>query len=254
MSKQNIIQRPTPDLTGQPVVNFQLDDFQALVWSKGYDVIVEEMVKCPCKSNGGSNLSDCVNCQSTGYVFINPYSSRMILHSMNYTNKYKEWSEEKIGKVTITALQRDRLNFMDRITVVDSEAVLSELVTLKLYNTTKFLYTIYDILSIVDVFTFDSSNLPLRKLTEGVDYTFTRNKIIITTSDEVGKTFTVRYKHNQQYHVIDLVHDIRNSSKLDDNGNLQSESFPINAIGRLAHYNVSGLNYTGDNIFDNSYD
>lgn len=249
---KNIVQRPAPNINNQPVVSWILDDFEALVWNKGYDVVIERMVKCPCKGRDGGFLSDCQNCQGTGYIFINPFETRVVLHSMNYNTQYKEWSEEKRGQVNITSIFRDRLSFMDRITVIDSSAILNELVQLRQYENTKYLYTIYDIISVIDIFVFNSSSIPLTKLIEGVDYTFERNKIIILTNYEVSRTFSVRYSHKVQYHVLDLVHDIRNSSKKDITG-LKSEQFPINAIGRMCHYNITSLDFTGGNIIDNSY-
>jgi hypothetical protein len=250
----NIVQKPSPNLLGQPVVNFELNDFESAVWNKGYEVIHEQMIKCPCKQNlnEGNFLSDCSNCQGSGYVYLNPSRTRMILHSMNYNTKYKEWSEEKIGTVSVTSMQRDRLSFMDRITVVDSSAVQSELLILKLYGSTKFLYTIYDITSIIDIFTFSDSVSPLRKLNEGVDFVYERNKVIILTNDAIGKVFSVRYNHNSQYHIVDLVHDVRNSPKFDSN-KLNVEIFPVNAIARRSHYILSALNFEGNNIIDNSY-
>jgi len=245
--------KAAPDLVAKPIVNFTVEEHRAMVWNKGYNAIIESAVKCPCATHDNSNLSTCQNCLGIGYVMINPVQDRVILSSINYDTKLKDWSEEKLGSISITAARRTYLSYMDRITVVDSSVISSELINPRLYNTDYFGFTIYPILEIVDVFKFINATTKLTKLEEGVDFTFEGNKIIMTSTPAQGYSISVRYKHQLQYHVLDNPHIIRNSYRKDNNGRDELQLMPINAVGRLAHYVIDALNFEGDNILDNSY-
>ena len=107
----------TPSLLQQPNVAFRGNDFNALVHLKGYDVIIESAVKCPCKSKNNDHLVTCQNCGGTGWVMINSVQDRAVLTSINVNTDYKEWSELNIGTVQVTVMNRSYLSYMDRITV-----------------------------------------------------------------------------------------------------------------------------------------
>jgi hypothetical protein len=64
---------------------------------------------------------------------------------------------------------------------------------------------------------------------------------------------SIRYWHELQYYVLDTPHTIRNSYKKNSQGRDELQLLPIHGIARLSHYVVDSLNFTGDNIFDNSY-
>ena len=66
---------------------------------------------------------------------------------------------------------------------------------------------------------------------------------------------SIRYWHKLQYYVLDIPHTIRNNYRRNPaTGREELQELPINGIARLSHYVVDGLNFAGDNIFDNSYD
>lgn len=247
-----IVQQAIPVIQGWPRVDLNLEGFEAIVQTKGLDVTWEATILCPCRTTDNSNLSTCQNCMGTGWVMVNKTQTKMILHSMNANTKYKEWSEEKLGTASVTAMNRDKLSFMDRIIVNGAEGIQSQVIYTKLYSNQVYAYTIYDIESILDLFVFVDATHKLTKLEEGIDYTYTRNKILFT-SLTVGKSISIRYKHKIQYHIIDLPHDVRNSYEIDTNGRDSQTILPINAIAKRSHYILDSLNYLGDNILDNSY-
>ena len=193
--------QPTPDLTGEPVIEFNKKGLEALVWTKGYDVIIESAIKCPCKTKNNDNLSTCTNCLGVGWVFINAVQDRAILSSINFDTQYKEWSGEKIGTVNVTVAARTSLAYMDKITVVDSDAKQSEVIYPIPFNGNYFSYTIYDINSIQEIFQFISPDKPLLKLEETTDFTFERNKILLVTTpttDITSLKAIVGYVSNQK--------------------------------------------------------
>ena len=69
---RNILDSPQQNLYGQPQVAFRPQDFNAAIWSHGYDVICEQAVRCPCQGDSGAPKPDCQNCHGFGYFFINP--------------------------------------------------------------------------------------------------------------------------------------------------------------------------------------
>jgi hypothetical protein len=104
--------------------DFNRSDFETLIAQKGRKVIIEKSLQCPCKGKSTNQQSNCRNCGGTGWVFINPVETRLILQGMNITPNYKAWSEEITGDLKVTASDTEGLTFMDRITVEDGKSYI----------------------------------------------------------------------------------------------------------------------------------
>jgi len=250
-----ITSQAAPALAGQPQVNFNKDSFEAVIYQKGYRVYHDKAIKCPCKVQATDNLSDCHNCGGSGWVFYNRVSTRMILHSMNLDTQYKEWSEETLGTVNITARDVDKIAYMDRITVIDAQTLFSEVIYPKKHKGLRYATATYDILSIEDVFLFAGSKNKLTRLIEGTDYTLNENAIQLDAKYDNYKSTCValRYIHSPTYHVIDMPRDTMDSPIKNLSGIPEDKLMPISAVGRRAHYVLDAQNYNGDYLFDNSY-
>jgi hypothetical protein len=259
MAKDEIIITQTPpNLIGQPDVQLQSDSFDAFVYSKGYEVIHEKAVSCPCKSKSNNNpLSSCQNCNGSGWVIFNPTVTRMVLQGMNINTRYREWSQEMAGTVAITSRKVDQLSFMDRITVKDSDSIYSQVLHPWSNNNELFAFTIYDIKDIYEVFLFQAVDQPLVRLSSS-NYSYERNKLILNASyGEIDDlSVSIRYKHWTEYHVIDILKETRRSyiSDASTKGKQQSALFPFHAIARRSHYVLDPLNQTGSGRIDNSYE
>jgi hypothetical protein len=232
---------------------FMDNEFERMVWEKGYDVWHESAIKCPCKVKGAENFTTCSNCLGTGWVFLDKIQTRMVVQSQNMSTKYKEWSEEKIGTMNVTALSRDKLSFMDRITLIYGESIFSQLVN-PFEVTNYFLgYTIYDINEVIVMFAFDRNDLPLKKLVLGNDYSFNGN--IITFNQRFIQVpefrVSITYKHRIQYHVIDLNKETRNSINR-DSGQENLQILPIGGVARRSHYVMDSEGFSKTLLFDNS--
>lgn len=200
MAKQTKI-LPTPNLIGKPVVNFTLEEHEAMVWNKGYNVTIESAIKCPCKTKDNDHLSTCENCLGVGWVFINSVQDRAVLSSINFETAYKEWSAEKLGTVNVTVMRRSYFSYMDKIIVQDSSVRQSEVLFPFAFNTNYFAYTIYDIDSVEEVFQFQSVIEPLLKLEETTDFTVDGNKILLVTTpvaDIIALKALTGYINNQK--------------------------------------------------------
>lgn len=237
---------------GIPRVDFISPDFDALVDNKGYDVVWERAIPCPC-SHRQSPHSTCKNCQGTGWTFINPTQIKAVAQSINKDTKYKEWSMELLGTISLTVKSMYHLNYMDKIVLIGAESPQSENLLVKRYKTDYYVNTIYKINSVFEIFKFVSENEPLSRLKEGEDFLYKGNKILFNTEMREGDSISVTYMHNPQYHVLDLNHDIRQTIVLDNLSREKDLLMPISAIARRAHNVLDSLNFEGDNLFDNSY-
>lgn len=253
---QNIKITTAPPLQGKGKVNLVLSDFEAQVWNKGQEVYLDKMLKCPCNSIDSGFLSSCRNCGGSGWVLIERIDTKMLLTSINKNTKFKEWSEEKVGTVNVTALSRNKLAFMDRIILRNATMIFNQTLKFKVDPNTgdMFAFTIYPIIFVEFIFIFESTELPLRRLSIDLDYTVVRNKITII-SEELkaieNLTISIRYTHRPQYHIIDLNRELMNS-EIDERKILETGEFPVSAIARLSHYVLDIEDFNGTYYIDNS--
>lgn len=183
MSAKQIKVLPTPNLVGKPVVNFTVEEHNALVHNKGLNCIIESAIKCPCKTKDNSYQALCKNCMSTGWVLINPVQDRVIVSGINSETQYKEWSAEKLGTISMSFARRDyELGYMDRVTIVDSLVPQSEVLYPFGFSDNFFAYTIYPIESVIEVFQFESVSSKLKLLVQDTDYTFDGYKLLFTNT------------------------------------------------------------------------
>jgi hypothetical protein len=245
-----------PNMVGQPVLNLDKDSFDGTIWNKGYRILLEEARQCACRSQEvGSALLTCRNCRGTGWFFINPIETRAIISSIKKTPKYSEWSEESMGTISATLRSIDKIAEMDRITFLDSVSKRSEKLEIREEDGQKFVFLSYKPNEILDVFYFKSSNEPLVKLPQ-LDYSIDENPYILLLDIDTpaNNIVTVTYTCYSTYHCIDLPHDLRNSTFINNLGQIEKIELPVNAILRKAH-TVLNKNDFGNGIqtIDNSY-
>lgn len=257
--KQIIIQKSGSN--GKVVPNFIKSDFDNAIEKKGYNVIHEKALKCPCKSENTNQQSNCKNCGGTGWIFINSTQTKMILHSMNRETKFKDWSEQNLGTVAVSSMIRDQLSYMDRITVVDGRTFFSEVLHLKVISDDDqrlFAFTTYNIKSVFYAGLFISVDQQLTRLIENTDFTFVKNQFFLDESfyDENNDdiSITIRYEHAPQYHVLDLSRETMQSIVAEPGGNKETVvDLPISAVARRAHYILDNENIAYTRLVDNSF-
>lgn len=259
-----IISQTPPNLQGQSRVDLRKRDFDAIVWQKGYDVYLDKALRCPCRSgNDHQALSSCKNCGGSGWLYLNRYKTKMVLQSMNLDTKFKEWSEERIGTVRITSMNRDELAFMDRITVIEGRTIVNDVVFPKDYYGELRARVNYEILEIDEIFLFSSAGAPLKRLFEGVDFDILQDNQGRPTnllrfdqqySGMDQMTVSIRYQYAPQFHVMDVTRQIMNTQELDKSTGADIISdMPVSAMGRRSHYVLDEQNYNNDFLLDNSY-
>lgn len=266
MAKKIVIQTP-PTQPALNTVGFDQSEFEKTIAEKGYDVIWEKALRCPCKTSSTNHSSKCKNCGSVGWIYINPVMTKMLLHSMNENTKFKAWSQENEGQVAISFLNQDQLCYMDKITLVKNTATFNECRFFK-KSDTDLLYTYlsYHTKSIDYIGLFVDDDSPLTKLVENDDYTFSGNRLFLTSKFVAGwendSTYgvTIRYKHQPQFYIWDINRQVADSIIFVDGKETQVK-LPLSAIGRRAHYvldadsvNISTPTFVSNSYIDNECD
>ena len=260
-----MLQATPQDLSKFPNVEFRKDDFDASIWKFGYDVIIEKAVRCPCEGVDGIPLSSCSNCHGTGYFYVNPIKTIGLITGINRDSKFKEWSTELIGTISLSVRDnvdntQEKIAFYDRVTMVrkrnDQAPVFgyhSEVLEVKqAMNGDLFVWLSYRPQKIIDIFSFRNPTQPLKRI---LDYEINEDNNYAVKLQEVpaNGVVSVRYQHDIQYHVIDIPHEIRYSTKRDKDGRINTITLPTNAICRRSHLVQLKNNYDGTGISDNTY-
>lgn len=249
---KKILQTPPASIVGRPSVSFNLEDFEALIQNQGYNVQWEETVMCPCRGQNTAPLITCKNCLGTGWVMLGLRQTKMIITSINNTTKYTVWSPERKGTVQVTAFNRDKLSFMDRVTIIDSQTIDSEVLYLsnKDGEGKRFAYTVYKVNSVINIFGFDTPTSPLVPLVAGEDYEVDGYFLTLLENSKTQNmtVVSVRYFHYPQYFVIDIPHDIRSSNFRNFNNTERKMLLPINAVAAKASYVIDRPSLVNQNI------
>ena len=257
MAKKHITIEPIKSEIGKARVDFQPDAMDDLIAQKGLDIIYESAIVCPCKAQGGSHLPSCLNCGGSGLVYINPLQTKMVVQSINFKEKrFVDWSEETDGTVNITTRNDVRVGHMDRITILDSNSLYSQMVHLERYGNDLFGYLSYDPKSVLEAYVFEGQNKALQKLNDdefsidGNAVKLLNKNIGIESTDGIG--LTIRYLHEVQYLVVSNIHDIRNT-KIREGGKVVGKRLPVSAIAKRLHNVMEPNDLSGKKLFNNSY-
>jgi len=259
----NVRTQTPPNVANYPKVDiFNREDFDAALWENGYDVELYEAIACPCKGASSDHKSTCHNCLGTGWVFVNPISTKAFITSINKNTKYKDWSPEFVGTMAMTFMQVNRLSFMDKVVVNRNFGMMSEVLTANesgdiTYG--RFTFSTYGMVEVRSVFVYMGENATLLKLDES-DYRISpindyvmQIKTSNLPADFNGKV-SVSYKHKTTYNVIDIPHDMRITKTYTNNGAREVKEMPVQAIARKAQYELGkASNYVGNNINNNSW-
>jgi len=264
-------------LNSYPVVNFEVDRFESAIYKHGYNVHHHKALRCPC-NNAGSNapLPDCENCRGIGWFYVDKTATKALMQGIGNKQEYDAWSEKNPGTVSITTMYKDDVSYMDKFELLDCESTFTQILR-PLYNGTTeilFAFTIYEIISVLNIYKFVSQSSPLQTLVDKItnpddwDYEVSGNKIIFNTKKYYqdyldGKmNVSVRYKHTPVYCVVEISREIfkaRDKSSVcggvDCPKDIEQLSFrgqPQKSVGRRLHYIWDADNYSTPSVFDNT--
>ena len=256
---------PTPTFFN---VGWDVDRFERLIQSQGYDALIERAMRCPCADKtSGQALSTCKNCGGRGWFFVDRTETRLIAQHMDSKKRYEDWSEVNYGTASITTRGIDKLGFMDRIILFQLEEYFSEIMRPIFYNGEIVAYPIYEPLKITNMYLFVSDTQKLLPVTEDM-YTVQGNKMTfnlgiqdlidvndanIRNKSEIPITISIRYSHYPVYHVIDVNRELMKvrENKFCGLSDDVLRQMPINVSARKAHFIFNAQRW-GEEYFDNS--
>ena len=266
---QPIVTYQTPPASMNPHVGWDVERFEKLIQTQGYDALIDRALRCPCvdKSNGQA-LSTCRNCLGRGWFFIDRTETRVISQGMNSKKQYLDWSEVNRGTARITTKGIDKLGFMDRIILTQLEEYYTEVLN-PFYgaDNTIEVYPVYEPLKVTNCYLFASDSEKLVPL-DSSQYKIEGNKIIFDNSiidlvtltgmswsetQPIPISISIRYSHYPVYHVIDVNRELMKvrEGKLCSYDDECLRQMPINVIARKAHLIFDAQTY-GNTMFDNS--
>ncbi len=259
----------TPPAAVNPRVGWDVERFETLIQTQGYDALIDRALRCPCCDRAsGQAMSTCRNCGGRGWFFVDRTSTRLIAQHMDSKKRYDEWSEVNRGTASITTRGIDKLGFMDRIILTQLEEWFSETLRPVLWDNEFVAYPIYEPLEISNIFLFASDTAPLIPLSEDM-YTVQGNKIVFAAEivnlvdiealdiqdvNQIPLQITMRYSHYPVYHVIDMNRELMRvrEGKLCGQGyDEYLRQMPINVLARKAHYIFDNQKW-GETIYDNT--
>lgn len=271
MAVNNIIINNPEDpvsLLGKPDVKFT-DEFDAAVYTKGYPVWWDQMMPCPCKEKlGNSPRVTCKNCHGRGFILSKRLETRAVIQQMNASTQYKDWSIERVGTASITALSKDRYSYMDRITLFDATQQISQLAYPITLSDNKVIALLdYPPIELLDIRMFNGDDNPLLIINpediiisdEGEldlenikDKLYVRGKGDYTISSATG--LAIRYTFHPSYHIIDSTRDIMISPIDGANKEQIRYKFPCHYVGMKSHLVVGEGNLVnlGKDVTNNS--
>ena len=244
----------TPPAAINPRVGWDVNRFETLIQTQGYDALIDRALRCPCCDKAtGQAMSTCKNCGGRGWFFVDRTETRLLAQHMDSKKRYDEWSQVNRGTASITTRGIDKLGFMDRIILTQLEEWFSETLHPVLFDGQLIAYPIYEPLEITNMFLFASDAAPLVPLSVDM-YSVVGNKIVFSENvvnlvdlesldikdvNEIPLHITIRYSHYPVYHVIDMNRELMRvrEGKLCGQGyDEYLRQMPINVLARKAHY------------------
>ena len=213
-------------------VDFKTEEFENIIIQKGYDLIWEKSVKCPCTPEEKAAQPDynCPLCKGKGWYWYDPVDIKGAMTNFNENLRYNQTGEIAMGTAYLTTLPENKLGFWDRVTNLDSRVRHSEVVTknrtgvkdnLK-FQPTEILYC----RSLEEVYT------------DEVDFKFDPNSFEIEwiagqLQPNTGDRYSVGYLTPPRWIVIDLINVIRDTLIKTKRPGITFTELPVRALVRL---------------------
>ena len=258
----------TPPEAVNPRVGWDVNKFETLIQTQGYDAFIDRALRCPCVDKAtGQALSTCKNCLGRGWFFVDRTETRLIAQHMDSKKRYENWSEVNRGTASITTKGIDKLGFMDKIILTQLEEFYSEIIRPIYFQGEIIAYPVYEPLKVTDMFLFSSDNEKLISIKED-EYVIDGNKIVfdlgiqdkisiddmnVKNKSEIPISISIRYSHFPVYHVIDVNRELMKvrESRFCSYNDEKLRQMPINVLARKAHYLFDAQKF-GEESFENT--
>ena len=246
-------------------VGWDVNKFETLIQTQGYDAFIDRALRCPCVDKAtGQALSTCKNCLGRGWFFVDRTETRLIAQHMDSKKRYENWSEVNRGTASITTKGIDKLGFMDRIILTQLEGYYSEILNPVLFGGELIAYPVYEPLFVTNIFLFVGDYTKLEPIPEEM-YKIDKNKIVFDQSlltvlpvEDVNQkqpnmSVSIRYAHFPVLHVIDANRELMKvrESRFCTYDDEKLRQMPINVLARKAHYLFDAQKF-GEESFENT--
>lgn len=186
-------------------VDFYANEFDRAIYQKGANALWEKASLCSCldKSTRQPDFT-CLACRGKGYLYFDPQKIRAVVSSISGDKNQSPIGILDVGTTLMTTASGDHVGFRDRLTFVDFETPYSQVLE---YDSsgTKLKYACVELVAAHVV----GKRVPDDKITLSDD------KRILTIDESFGLTdgeqFSVLYRIQPTYIVIDIPHELRGS-------------------------------------------
>lgn len=241
-------------------IDFDVEGFENLVYQNGAKMKLERAILCPCGRKDNSHPKNCVNCNGSGFFFVEHTDNVWGMVSSLTHNQILGMTAQEINNtanLTLSNTYDSRLQVYDKLTVLDGlgiigyEQIFPEIRTNNDNNEVLDVQLHRLIQSIESVYLYVDADTPLTLLTENTDYTFDQN--IITLSDVLKfelqnlsqeyYSISVRYRYLPEYMVMRSEHNIR-QTRIFEGTNEQFKFLPLMYIIQEAWYFIQNGGFT----------
>ena len=218
-------------------VSFDVEKFDAVIQAHGYDVKWEKAMYCPNREGPApySHNIGCTACGNTNFVFFDEIETRMTVQSVKVDEQYYMYGRYTTGTVEITPMSGCRLNFWDKITLLNGTARFSELLLRQPEGSRD--RPKYNPIGIEAVTYIDRSGAAQFAVV-GTDVTYdavTGEVVWLNSLFDPNKMYSISYLYRPEYIVMDMVREIREQPVRDPStdGDVQT-TFPMAAVAQLS--------------------
>jgi hypothetical protein len=176
---------------------------------------------------------------------------------------------ERIGTIALTIRNdnddKESFSFYDRVTLVQLNKQAPQIYgtfteTKQVFSDGEgnlFCFLTYKPIDILDVWTFAGPSSRLVRALDSACSVSEQNGFVLLIEGTMptNNVISIRYRHQLQFHIIDIPHEVRYSLLRDkDNGEEKTVTLPMNAVARRSHLiKVLIPNFDGTGVQDNSY-
>jgi hypothetical protein len=194
-------------------VDFNPQDFEDIILQKGYRILWEKVMRCPCLDpTTGRAVQGCPRCDSRGKFY---YASSEIKGIITRQDKEAQIGDImgvlEPGDAFLTTSATNKLSMFDRITNLDSTVVYDEILVHddKEGDWLRFVPTVVDVAAYQTTRTSD-----LTFLVKDTDYTVANDgklSWLTTNKPAHGQGVTFRYQYHPVWTVLDTPNYVRDT-------------------------------------------
>jgi hypothetical protein len=190
--------------------------FDSAILQKGYTVIWEQGMFCPCiDMRSGQPSYACPMCGGKGYTYFGAKETKSLITSISGNKDQDHIGLNEQGSAYLTPLSTDMVGFRDKFTLVDFDIKFSEVIA---RDETKFDTLDYQALKVIMVKSLT------KEYVEGFDYIVAEDgkKIEWLTPMPTKERYSILYTTRPVYIAIGPVHDLRGTYTMAKGGGVES--------------------------------